>query len=61
MKTTLSRDQAYKLIDTMPEKFTWDDLMREIYVRQTIEQGLADSRAGNVKEVHEIRKEYGLA
>ena len=44
----------------MPPQATWDDLMHEIYVRQAIEQGLADSQAGRTKQVREVRAKYGL-
>jgi hypothetical protein len=39
---------------------TWDDLMHEIYVRESIERGLADSKAGRTKDVREVRAKYGL-
>jgi len=51
---------AKSLIDKMPDNATWDDLMYEIYVRQAIESGLEDSKAGRTKDVGEIRKKYGL-
>ena len=44
----------------MPENATWDDLMHEIYVREVIERGLADSLAGKTKDVKEVRAKYGL-
>lgn len=56
----MTRDQAHKLIDKMPEDSSWDDLMHEIYVREVIEQGLADSKAGRTKDVRDVRKKYGL-
>jgi len=34
--------------------------MHEIYVREAIERGLADSRSGRTKSVQEIRSKYGL-
>jgi predicted transcriptional regulator len=37
-----------------------DDLMREIYVREAVERGLADSKEGRTKDVREIRAKYGL-
>jgi hypothetical protein len=43
------------LIDKLPEGSTWDDLIRGIYIQQTIEAGLADSTAGRVKSVAEVR------
>ena len=56
----MTRDQAHKLIDKMPENSSWDDLMHEIYVRKVIEQGLADSKAGRTKDVRDVRNKYGL-
>ena len=34
--------------------------MQQIYVRETIERGLADSNAGRTKDVKEVRAKYGL-
>jgi hypothetical protein len=56
----MTRDQAHKLVDKMPENSSWDDLMHEIYVREVIEQGLADSKVGRTKDVRDVRKKYGL-
>lgn len=39
------KQKARNLIDKLPDNSTWDDLMYEIYVRQAIEAGLADSEA----------------
>ncbi len=60
MPTTMIKDQAHKLVDQMSPQATWDDLIHEIYVRQAIEQGLADSQAGRTKQVREVRAKYGL-
>ena len=60
MKTVLEKDEAHRLIDRMPQGATWDDLMREIYVRESIKRGLADSNAGRTKDVKEVRAKYGL-
>ncbi len=61
MPTTMTKQQAHQLVDNLPEKATWDDLMHEIYVRELIEEGLADSKAGRTRDVHEVRAKYGLA
>jgi hypothetical protein len=55
MTTMLEKDEAHSLIDRMPADATWDDLMREIYVRETIKCGLADSIAGRTRDVKEVR------
>ena len=60
MSMVMKKDDAHKLIDQMPKDATWDDLIHEIYVREAIERGLADSKAGRVKHVNEIRAKYGL-
>ncbi len=60
MTTLLEKEQAHKLIDRMPANATWDDLMHEIYVREAIERGLADSMAGRTKDVKDVRAKYGL-
>ena len=54
------KEDARRLIDKLPENFTWDDLMYEIYVRQAIEAGLTDSEAGRVVSVEEVRAKFGL-
>jgi len=61
MAERMRKDQAHELIDKMPDDSTWDDLISEIYVRQVIEKGLADSRAGRTTDVKDVRRKYGLA
>lgn len=60
MPMVMQKDEAHKLIDRMPPNATWDDLMREIYVREVIEHGLADSREGRTRDMKEVRAKYGL-
>lgn len=60
MATIMGKEEAHKLVDRLPESATWDDLMHEIYVRETIERGLTDSRADRTKSVREVRAKYGL-
>jgi hypothetical protein len=60
MAEPMRKDEAHELVNRMPENATWDDLIEEIYVRQVIEQGLADSRAGKTTDVAEVRRRYGL-
>ena len=60
MSRIMEKDEAHRIIDRMPPTATWDDLMREIYVREAVERGLADSKAGRTKDVKEVRAKYGL-
>ena len=60
MSTMMEKDEAHRLVDRMPPEATWDDLIREIYIRETIKRGLDDSNAGLTKDVKEVRAKYGL-
>lgn len=44
------KPDAQRLVESLPETATWDDLAYEVYVRQSIEAGLADAEAGRVIE-----------
>ena len=61
MSTTDVKQEAQRLIEKLPANATWDDLMYEIYVRQAIEAGLADSEMGRTLDVKEVRIKFGLA
>ena len=52
------KQKARNLIDKLPDNSTWDDLMYEIYVRQVVEAGLADSQAGRLISVQKVRAKY---
>ena len=60
MSTINVKEEAQRLIERLPENITWDDLMHEIYVRQAIEAGLADSEAGRIIDVEQVRENFGL-
>jgi hypothetical protein len=60
MKIRSIKEEARALIDKLSENSTWDDLMYEIYVRQAVEAGLADSESGRVISVEQVRKKFGL-
>jgi hypothetical protein len=60
MGMMMSKQEAKRLVDLMPDNATWDDLIHEIYVREVIERGLAESKAGQTKDVREVRAKYGL-
>jgi predicted transcriptional regulator len=60
MGKTSIKEQAHELVDMLPDGATWEDLIREVYVREAIERGLEDSKAGRVRGVKEVREQYGL-
>jgi len=60
MQATSVKEEARQLVERLPEGSTWEDLMHEIYVRQAIEAGLADSDAGRATELNDVRAGFGL-
>lgn len=60
MPTQGIKQEAYKILNQLPDQATWDDLMQQIYVRQVIEAGIKDSDAGCTMDVKDVRKKFGL-
>ena len=54
--TTNFRDEVRRLVDHLPNDAPWDDVLYEIYVRQSIEAGLADCDAGHLLPTEEVRR-----
>ncbi len=61
MQTTNVKQEAYHLLEKLPNNATWDDLMYKIYVRQAIEAGIEDSKAGLTIDVKDVRAKFGLS
>jgi predicted transcriptional regulator len=60
MQTQNIKNEAYRLLEDLPEHATWEDLMYRIYVRQAIEAGMEDSEAGRTMNIKEVREKFGL-
>lgn len=60
MQTEGIKQEAYKILDQLPDQATWDDLMQQIYVRQAIEAGIKDSDEGRTMDIKDVRRKFGL-
>jgi hypothetical protein len=60
MQTSNVKQEAYHILENLPDNATWDDLMYKIYVRQSLDAGLEDSKAGRTIDVKEVRAKFGL-
>lgn len=60
LSTASVKEEAKRLLEKLRETMTWDDLMHEVYVRQSIEVGLADSDAGKLTDVAKVRAKLVL-
>ena len=60
MSTTDVKQQAHALIDNLDDTATWEEVAYHMEARASIEQGLADSKAGRVYTQEEVRKHFSL-
>jgi hypothetical protein len=54
------KEEATRLVDRLPDSAGWDELMEQIWIRQSIEAGIDDSNADRTVDVEQIREDYGL-
>lgn len=52
-----AKDAARRIIGHLPKQTTWDDIIYELYVKQKIEEGLADIEAGRAIPHEEVKAE----
>ena len=50
------REEAKKLVDSLPDEASWDDLMYEIYVRKKIDEGLTAADEGRLISHDEVKQ-----
>lgn len=51
-----AKDQVQQILQMLPEDASLEDIQYHIYVRQKIEQGLADGEAGRVVSHAEVQR-----
>ena len=51
------KEAAQAVVERLRDDATWDDLMYELYVKQKIEQGIADVEAQRVVSHDRVRAE----
>jgi len=52
-----AREVARQIIEHLPEQASWDDIMYELYVKQKIEEGLADIETGRTIPHEQVKAE----
>ena len=50
-----AKAHAREVIDSLPDSASWDDVMYELYVRESIDAGLADVAAGRTIPHEQVR------
>ncbi len=51
------KQAARQLLDHLPDQASWDDIMYELYVKEKIEVGLADIKAGRTIPHEQVKAE----
>ena len=51
-----AKEQVQRILEKLPEDASLEDIQYHIYVRQKIEQGLADEEAGRVVTHAEVQQ-----
>ena len=52
------REEAKKLVDSLPDEVSWDYLMYEIYVRKKIDEGIIAADEGRLISHEEIKTRF---
>jgi len=53
---SVAKEQAKKLIDKLPEKATWDDIMYQLYVKKKLALATKAAEEGRVIPHKEVKK-----
>jgi hypothetical protein len=51
-----AKEEARKMLDTLPDDVTWEDVQYSIYVRERIERARLEADQGNVVDQDEIER-----
>ena len=57
---SVAKVEARKLIETIPDTASWDDIMYAFYVKQKVEASLDTMEAGDVVSQEEVERRFGL-
>jgi predicted transcriptional regulator len=52
------KEEALRLIDSLPEETSWDDIIYQMYVRKKIERGVEAAEQGRVVAHDEVKKQF---
>lgn len=61
MPNTSVKAEARRLIDMLPDDVMWDELIRFVCERRTVEQAREEVAAGRFVTSDELREKFGVA
>ena len=51
-------EEAKKLLDTLPDQASWDDILYEMYVKKKIDEGLKAADEGKLISHEDVKKRF---
>lgn len=60
MAQTVAKEELHRLIDTLPDEPTWEDVKYLVYFRAQVDAGRESAQKGSTTTTNEIRAKYGL-
>lgn len=60
MAQPLVKEEIHRLIDSLPDEATWEDLKYAIYVREQVVAGRQSAREEPLLTTKEVFEEFGL-
>ena len=55
---SIVKEEAKRLIESLPDEVTWDDLIYEFYVKSKISIAMRDADEGKVVPHEEVKKKF---
>jgi len=53
---TTAKDEIRRMIDTLPDDASWEDVQHSIYIRERIERGRREAAEGKVLDQDEVER-----
>jgi hypothetical protein len=60
MTQPLVKDELRRLVESLPEDATWDDVRYAMYIREQVELGRKSAREEPLRTTEEVFAKYGL-
>ena len=52
------KQEAHKLIDQLPDNATWEDLIYEAYIRQSVQEGIVAADRDEFASAEEVQRRF---
>jgi hypothetical protein len=57
---SVAKEEARKVLESVPDNATWEDIMYQLYLREKVEAAIAEADAGEGISQEEMEKRFPL-